>query len=115
MPRTKKAAKRTLLMSVIMASPGPLVVGLSLITLGTARGIWIVCENKNAYIKKMVLWGAVLNIVLNVALIPLLGIVGSAITSLTTQIFTSIIAPLLYKETRVHTKYVADAFLLRIK
>ena len=31
MPRTKKAAKRTLLMSVIMASPGPLVVGLSLI------------------------------------------------------------------------------------
>ena len=30
MPRTKKAAKRTLLMSVIMASPGPLVVGMSL-------------------------------------------------------------------------------------
>ena len=31
MPRTKKAAKKTLLWSVIMASPGPLVVGLSLI------------------------------------------------------------------------------------
>lgn len=30
MPRTKKAAKRTLLMSVIMASPGPIVVGMSL-------------------------------------------------------------------------------------
>ena len=30
MPRTKKAAKRTLLWSVIMSSPGPLVVGLSL-------------------------------------------------------------------------------------
>ena len=30
MPRTQKAAKRTLLWSVIMASPGPLVVGFSL-------------------------------------------------------------------------------------
>ena len=30
MPRTRKAAKRTLLLSVIMSSPGPLVVGLSL-------------------------------------------------------------------------------------
>ena len=30
MPRTQKAAKRTLLWSVIMSSPGPLVVGLSL-------------------------------------------------------------------------------------
>ena len=30
MPKTKKAAKRTLLWSVIMSSPGPLVVGLSL-------------------------------------------------------------------------------------
>lgn len=30
MPRTRKAAKRTLLFSVIMSSPGPLVVGLSL-------------------------------------------------------------------------------------
>ena len=31
MPRTKKSAKRTLLWSVIMSSPGPLVVGLSLL------------------------------------------------------------------------------------
>lgn len=84
-------------------------------TLGTARGIWIVCEDKNAYIKKIVFWGAVVNLVLNVVLIPLLGIVGSAITSLTTQIFTAIIAPMLYKETRIHTKYIVDAFLFRIK
>ncbi len=84
-------------------------------TLGTARGIWIVCENKNAYIKKIVLWGTVMNLVLNLALIPVLGIIGSAITSLTTQIFTAIIAPMLYKETRIHSKYILDAFLFRIK
>lgn len=31
MPHSKKAAKKTLMWSVIMSSPGPLVVGLSLI------------------------------------------------------------------------------------
>ncbi len=84
-------------------------------TLGTARGVWIVCENKNSFVKKMVLWGAVVNLALNLLLLPLIGIIGSAITSLVTQIFTSIIAPLLYKETRIHSKYVLDAFLLKFK
>lgn len=84
-------------------------------TLGTARGIWIVCENKNAYIKKIVLWGTVLSVGLNLILIPTLGIVGSAITSLSTQIFTAIIAPMFYKETRIHSKYILDAFLFKIK
>lgn len=82
-------------------------------TLGTARGIWVLCENKNAYVKKYVLWGAVLNLVLNFLLIPVLGINGAAIATLITQIFTCIFAPMLYKSTRGHTKYIIDAFLLR--
>lgn len=82
-------------------------------TLGTARGIWIVCENKNAYVRRFMLWGALLNLVLNYLLIPIMGINGAAIATLVTQIFTSIFAPMLYKQTRSHTKFILDAFLLR--
>lgn len=79
--------------------------------LGTARGIWIVCENKNAYVKKYVFWGAIINFGLNYVLIPILGINGAAIATLITQIFTCLFAPVLYKNTRIHTKYVIQAFI----
>jgi Na+-driven multidrug efflux pump len=42
-----------------------------------------------------------------------MGINGAALATLITQIFTSIITPLFYKETRINTKYIIDAFLLR--
>lgn len=82
-------------------------------TLGTARGIWIVCEDKNAYVKKYVLWGAVINFVLNYLFIPIWGIDGAAIATLITQIFTCVFAPMLYRETRSHTKLIFDALLFR--
>lgn len=81
--------------------------------LGTARGIWIICEDKNKFVKKYVLWGAVINLLLNYLLIPILGINGAAIATLITQIFTSLFAPMFYKETRCHTKFILDAFLLK--
>lgn len=80
--------------------------------LGTARGIWILCEEKNEYVKKYVFWGAVLNCVLNFALIPVMGINGAAFATLITQFFTCVFAPMLYKETKSHTKLLVDAFLL---
>lgn len=82
-------------------------------TLGTARGIWIVCENKNAYVKKYVLWGALVNLVFNFLLIPIMGINGAALATLITQVFTCILAPLLYKQTRYHTKLILQAFLFK--
>ena len=82
-------------------------------TLGTARGVWIVCENKNKYTGRLVFWGVILNFILNYLLIPIMGINGAALATLITQIFTSIITPLFYKETRINTKYIIDAFLLR--
>ena len=81
--------------------------------IGTARGIWILCENKNKYVKYYLAIGAVVNLVLNMLMIPLYGIEGAAIATLITQIMTSLIAPLLFKETRAHTKIVLDAFLFR--
>ena len=81
--------------------------------LGTARGIWILCEKKNKYVKNYLFIGAVFNITLNMIFIPDYGIIAAAIIMLTTQVVTCIIAPLFYKETRIHTKIVLDALLLK--
>lgn len=81
--------------------------------LGTARGIWIVCENKAKYVKYYLGIGAVINVILNYLLIPAFGSGGAAAATLATQIFTAVFAPLLFKETRIYTKYVAEAFVLK--
>lgn len=82
-------------------------------TLGTARGIWVVAENKNKYSKKYLFWGTFVNVILNSILIPYKGIEGAAIATLITQVTTCIIAPLFYKETRIHTRYILEAFMLK--
>ena len=81
--------------------------------LGTARGIWIVCEEKAKYVKYYLGIGAVINIILNYLLIPGFGPGGAAAATLITQIFTAVLAPALFKETRVYTKYVFEAFMLK--
>ena len=81
--------------------------------LGSARGIWIVCEEKAKYVKFYLGVGAVLNIILNYTLIPIWGPGGAAAATLATQIFTAVLAPAMFKETRVYTKYVLEAFLLK--
>ena len=81
--------------------------------LGTARGIWIVCEEKAKYVKYYLGVGAVVNVVLNYLLIPKFGPGGAAAATLATQIFTSVLAPAMYRETRVYTKYVLEAFVLK--
>jgi len=80
--------------------------------IGSARGIWVLCEKKNKYVKYYLAIGAAVNLILNRVLIPLWGIEGAAFATLITQIVASMIAPLFYKETRIHTKYVLEAFAL---
>ena len=81
--------------------------------IGSARGIWILCENKNKYVKYFFLIGTIVNLILNAVLIPIYSIEGAAFATLVTQIVTSLIAPLLFKETRIHTKLVLDSFTLK--
>lgn len=69
-------------------------------TLGVARGNWLVCEGKNKYAKWFVLFGALVNIVLNIVLIPIMGIEGAAIATLITQIVVCFFGPVVFKETR---------------
>lgn len=81
--------------------------------LGTARGPWIVINNKNKYSKKYIFWGAVINLILNAILIPKTGITGAAIATLISQIVVALIAPLLYKETRITVKHMLEAICFK--
>ena len=58
--------------------------------LGSVRNIWILANNKQKYLWVINLFGAGANVILNVTLIPFLGIYGAAIASLATQIFTNV-------------------------
>ncbi len=79
--------------------------------IGSMRGVWILAEKKNKYVKYYLGMGAALNLLLNFLLIPRWGIMGASLATLTTQMFTSLIAPLLFRGTRIHTKLVLQAII----
>ena len=81
--------------------------------LGVARNSWIVCERKQKYLKYMYLSAAVINVFLNLALIPMLGVAGAALASLITQICTSMVLPLFFKGMRRNTILMLQAIMLR--
>lgn len=80
--------------------------------IGTARGIWLVAEGYNKYSKDMVLMGAVINFVLNVIFIRKWGITGAAITTLISQIFVSLIAPLMFKDIKKFDSIYFESYKL---
>ena len=59
--------------------------------LGSVRNIWLLAENKQKYLWKINIFGAVANVVLNYIFIPILGVNGASIASLVTQFFTNVI------------------------
>ena len=81
--------------------------------LGVARNAWMVCENRQKYLKYLYVSAAALNVVLNLALIPLWGASGAAAASLITQASTTILLPALIRPLRPNTKLMLDAVLLR--
>ena len=69
--------------------------------MGAVRDVWILAEDKQRYLWIINLSGAMTNVVLNLILIPTIGINGAAIASIVTQIFTNfvlgfIISPIRY-------------------
>lgn len=81
--------------------------------IGTARGIWILCEKKNRYVWRYLIVGSIVNVILNACLIPYMGISGAALATVFAQFTSAIIAPVFYKETRIHSKYVLESFFLK--
>lgn len=78
--------------------------------IGTARGIWIVAEGHNRYVKYYVFIGAIINFVMNLAVIPFFGITGAAVATLISQIVVALLSPLLFKQTRPFVVCYFQAF-----
>ena len=98
----------------------PALVPLKIVTwyaafsyLGVARNAWIVCEGKQKYLKYIYLGAAVLNVFMNLLLIPRWGSVGAAMASLLTEMSTSILIPLCIRPLRGNAKLVLRAILLQ--
>lgn len=68
--------------------------------MGSVRNIWILAHEKQNYLWIINMSGAIANIVLNVAIIPLLGIYGAAMASLITQFFTNVLVGYILKPIR---------------
>lgn len=81
--------------------------------LGVARNAWIVCENKQKYLKYIYGAAIVLNVIINYLLIPYYGATGAAIASLITQIATTIILPLFIKPVRENSIMMIRAITFR--
>ena len=81
--------------------------------LGVARNIWIVCENKQKYLKYIYISAALSNVLLNLIFIPLLGATGAAIASLIAQIVTTLIAPFFMKGMKENSIMILNAIIFR--
>ncbi|CVH79334.1 colanic acid exporter [Clostridiales bacterium CHKCI006] len=81
--------------------------------LGVARNAWIVCENKQKYLKYLYLSAAILNVFLNLLLIPTFKASGAAMASLITQISTSILLPLFIPDLKPNARLMLEAIRLK--
>lgn len=81
--------------------------------LGVARNAWIVCENKQKYLKYIYIASALTNICLNFIFIPIWGATGAAFASLLTQITTTMIAPLFIKNIRHNTVLMLEGIFFK--
>ena len=75
--------------------------------LGAVRDIWLLGENKQNLLWKINLCGVLCNIVLNLMLIPVWGMLGAAAASLATQVFTNVFLGFVFKGIRRNNTLMA--------
>ena len=80
---------------------------------GVARNIWVVCKNRQKYLKYIYISSSILNIALNAFLIPIMGVTGAAIASVIAQVTTGFLFPLFIKDMRESSVMMLDAILFR--
>ena len=89
--------------------------------MGSVRNIWILAEGKQNFLWKINLAGALVNIIINMLLIPGWGASGAAFASLLTQFFTNCLLGFLYKPLRknnyllikgLNPRYLLDMYTL---
>ena len=69
--------------------------------LGVSRGGWIINENYQRYTAMYLAVGMVVNVILNLIMIPRLGIFGAAYATLISQSVSVLFAPLIFKKTQI--------------
>lgn len=67
---------------------------------GSVRNVWILAEGIQKYLFGINIVGAVLNILVNLALIPVWGGVGAAVASFITQFFTNVVIGFIFPPIR---------------
>lgn len=77
--------------------------------LGVVRNIWILAENKQKYLWKINILGAVANVILNYLFIPTLGSNGAALASVITQMFTNIFVGYIIKPIKYNNHLMGRA------
>lgn len=77
--------------------------------IGSVRNIWILAYNKQKYLWQINMSGAIANVILNMFLIPIMGINGAAIASLITQFFTNVIVGYIIKPIRPNNHIIFEA------
>lgn len=78
---------------------------------GSVRNVWILAEKKQKYLWCLNLSGALLNVLLNLCLIPLWGIEGAAVASVITQFFTNFILGFIMPPIRPNNRLLLRGFL----
>jgi O-antigen/teichoic acid export membrane protein len=78
--------------------------------IGVARNIWMMAEGRQRLLLPVNLCGAVMNIALNLWLIPSMGIEGAAIATLLTQIFANVVMGFVVRPLRENNRLLLAAF-----
>lgn len=76
--------------------------------LGVSRGGWIINENLQRYSSFYLGIGMLSNVILNLIMIPIFGVIGSALATLIAQSISVLFAPAIFKKTRL-------SFIMMIK
>lgn len=77
--------------------------------IGSVRTIWILSKDLQRYLWMINLSGALLNVVLNFLLIPIIGIYGAALASFVTQFFTNFLIGFIIQPIRPNNRLVLQS------
>ncbi len=78
--------------------------------IGVAVGKWFIVENKQSLTFYRTLFGAILNIIFNIVLIPRYGVLGSAIATVVSYGIAAYFSLLFFTDTRKKFWLIADSF-----
>lgn len=81
---------------------------------GSVRNIWLLAEDKQGYLWKINTMGAVMNVMLNLALIPRYGAEGAAYATVLSQAITNLLLCGLFKPLRPHLKILVHGMNPRL-